>query len=276
MAGKSRKFPRFVRAGSLAAAVGKDYMATMLTAAQKHRQTVIGLGLAGLILGGWLGLHVYAVFFHPLQGIGLLAAPLLVAVLTWLSVGLFIVAHDAMHGSLAPGRPKVNRWTGRLALLLYAGFWMDRLAPKHFDHHRHVGTGHDPDFSEDHPSRFWPWYLQFMRRYFRLREFLLLTVMVWSYVLLLGAPLANLLLFWAAPSLLSSVQLFFFGTFLPHRHEETPFADEHRARSNEYGWLASLLTCFHFGYHREHHQSPGTPWWRLPAERQRLRARLQA
>ena len=275
MAGKSPKFPRFARARSLAAAVCDDYMGAMLTAAQQRRQTVIGLGLAGLIMVAWLGLHIYAVFFHPLSGTGLLAAPVIVAVLTWLSVGLFIVAHDAMHGSLAPGRAAVNRWTGRLALLLYAGFWMDRLAPKHFDHHRHVGTGHDPDFSEDHPTRFWPWYGQFMRRYFGLREFLLLTVLVWSYILLLGAPLANLLLFWAVPSLLSSVQLFLFGTFLPHRHEEAPFADEHRARSNEYGWLASLLTCFHFGYHREHHLSPGTPWWRLPAERQRRQAQLQ-
>ena len=242
--------------------------------AQQRRQTAIGTGLALLIIGAFLALHIYAVFFHRLEGAGWLWAAPLVLVLTWLSVGLFIVAHDAMHGSLAPGRPAVNRWFGRVSLLLYAGFWMDRLAPKHFDHHRHVGTERDPDFSVDHPTRFWPWYLSFMRRYFGWREALILTVLVWSYVLLLGAPLGNLLLFWALPSIASSVQLFYFGTYLPHRHDEDPFADEHRARSNEYGWLASLLTCFHFGYHREHHLSPGTPWWALPAERQRRKAPL--
>ncbi|CAA9503516.1 MAG: Beta-carotene ketolase [uncultured Sphingomonas sp.] len=247
----------------------------MLTAAQQRRQATVGLLLAVLIVAAWLSLHVYAVFFHSLSAVSgwLWALPLVLA-LIWLSVGLFIVAHDAMHGSLAPGRPALNRFFGRLTLLLYAGFWMDRLAPKHFDHHRHVGTDRDPDFSADHPTRFWPWYLAFMRRYFGLREAAILTVLVWSYVLLLGAPLGNLLLFWALPSIASSVQLFYFGTYLPHRHEESPFADEHRARSNEYGWLASLLTCFHFGYHREHHLSPGTPWWALPAERQRRKAPL--
>ena len=246
----------------------------MMSEAQRQRQTRVGIGLALLIIAAFLSLHVYSVFFLPLQGRGWLLAPPIVLALTWLSVGLFIVAHDAMHGSLAPARPSVNRLFGRLTLLLYAGFWMDRLAPKHFDHHRHVGTERDPDFSTNHPTRFLPWYLSFMGRYFRLREAAMLTVLVWTYVLLLGAPIGNLLLFWALPAIASSVQLFYFGTYLPHRHADHPFEDEHRARSNEYGWLASLLSCFHFGYHREHHLSPGTPWWALPAERQRRKASL--
>jgi beta-carotene ketolase (CrtW type) len=29
--------------------------------------------------------------------------------------------------------------------------------------------------------------------------------------------------------------------------------------------IVSLLTCFHFaGFHREHHEQPHVPWWRLP------------
>lgn len=254
----------------MAAARPKAYMRVMLSAAETKRQTRIGLALAAAIVGAYLALHVTTVFLLPLEGGWWLAAPLLVALLSWLCVGLFIVAHDAMHGSLAPGRRGVNLFWGRLTLLLYAGFWMDRLAPKHHDHHRHVGTEHDPDFAADHPTRFWPWYRQFMTRYFGLREAAILTVMVWTYVLLLGAPIGNLLLFWALPSILSSLQLFYFGTYLPHRHEEAPFADEHNARSNDFGWLTSLLTCFHFGYHREHHLSPGTPWWALPAKRREL------
>jgi beta-carotene ketolase (CrtW type) len=219
----------------------------------------------------WAALHVYSVFFLDLQGFAFAAAPLLVLAICWLNVGLFIVAHDCMHGSLAPGRPKLNRWIGRLALALYAGFSFDRLLPKHFDHHRHAGTGKDPDFSEAHPSAFWPWYYAFLRQYFGLRELLVLTTIVAVYVLLLGAPYPNLLLFWALPAILSSMQLFLFGTYLPHRVAEQPFGDRHRARSNDFGWLTSLLTCFHFGYHHEHHLAPHVPWWRLPDERLSLR-----
>jgi beta-carotene ketolase (CrtW type) len=41
-----------------------------------------------------------------------------VALQTWLSTGLFITAHDAMHGTLAPGRPHWNRAVGGLCLML--------------------------------------------------------------------------------------------------------------------------------------------------------------
>ena len=52
-----------------------------------------------------------------------------------------------------------------------------------------------------------------------------------------------------------------------HRVDDIPFADKHRARSNEFSPLLSLLTCFHFGYHHEHHDAPWVPWWKLPAHR---------
>jgi len=235
------------------------------------RQTNLGLTLAGLIVAAWAALHVYAVFFHPLEGLSIAAAPLLVLAICWLNVGLFIIAHDCMHGALAPGRPRLNRWIGRAALFVYAGFLFDRLLPKHFDHHRHAGTGQDPDFSEAHPSAFWPWYLQFFRQYFGVREFAVLSGLTSFYVFILGASYPNLLLFWALPAILSSFQLFLFGTYLPHRVEEQDFADRHRARTNDYGWVKSLLTCFHFGYHHEHHLAPNVPWWALPAERARRR-----
>jgi beta-carotene/zeaxanthin 4-ketolase len=230
-------------------------------------QTAIGLTLAALILGGWLVLHVYSVFFHSLDGAGLVVAPVLLLAITWLNVGLFIVAHDAMHGSLAPRRPAVNLWVGRTALALYAGFSYDQLAPRHFDHHRHSGTGRDPDFSVKHPKKFDRWYLAFLGQYFGWREFIILSFAIAAYLVLLGAPLVNLLVFWALPAILSSLQLFLFGTYLPHRHTDAPFVDRHCARSNEYAPLISLLTCYHFGYHHEHHLQPHLPWWKLPAAR---------
>ncbi len=234
--------------------------------ASRSRQAAIGLGVASAIAAAWAALHIGSVFFLPLDGAALAAAPLLVLSICWLNVGLFIVAHDAMHGSLAPGLPKVNLWTGRLALAVYAGFSFDRLRAKHFEHHRNPGTSADPDFSADHPTAFWPWYLAFFRQYFGWRELVVLTALVGLYTLV-GAPYPNLLLFWALPTILSSLQLFYFGTFLPHRSGAEPFGDRHRARNSDYGRLVSLLTCFHFGYHHEHHRSPATPWWRLPAER---------
>lgn len=241
-------------------------------AAARDRQTATGLALAAAVGGAWLALHVYAVFFHPLNGLGLVAAPFLVAALCWLNVGLFIVAHDCMHGSLAPGRPRLNLRVGRVALALYAGFWFDRFLHKHHAHHRHAGTADDPDFAERHSTRFWPWYWAFFREYFGWREFAVLFAIFWFYLLVLGAAPANMILFWGVPSIASSLQLFAFGTFLPHRHGEEEFgadsfADRHRARSNDYPAWLSLLTCFHFGYHHEHHRAPHLPWWKLPAER---------
>ena len=231
-----------------------------------RRQAAIGIALATAIMLAWLFLHIYGVFFTRLHGMQLAAAPALVAVLCWLDVGLFIIAHDAMHGSLAPGRTRTNLWFGRVALALYAAFRFDRLKRMHFEHHRAPGSAADPDFSCDHPARFWPWYGQFMMRYFGWAEFLVLSLPVAAY-LLLGARIENILLFWAAPALLSSLQLFYFGTYLPHRHAQQPFADHHNARTNEFGPLLSLITCFHFGYHHEHHLSPSLPWWRLPSAR---------
>lgn len=230
------------------------------------RQSLIGLAFAGAILGPWAAIHVYGVFLHAWSMRDWLVVPLLVAAQTWLSVGLFIVAHDAMHGSLAPGWGRTNRAVGRLALALYAGFWFDRMAPKHHAHHARPGTADDPDFLDFEPQGFWRWYWSFFRRYFGLRELAVLSAAVAAYVVLLRAPFANLLVFWALPAIASSLQLFAFGTYLPHRRGADGFADAHQARSLGYGRLASLLSCFHFGgRHHTHHLKPHLPWWRLPA-----------
>jgi beta-carotene ketolase (CrtW type) len=108
-----------------------------------------------------------------------------------------------------------------------------------------------------------------MREYMGVREVAALAGITAAWTLLLGAPLSNLLAFWALPAILSSLQLFLWGTWLPHRHDGNPFADRHNARSDPRGTAATLLTCFHFGLHREHHLHPAVPWWRLPSVRRR-------
>ena len=236
-----------------------------------NRQTVTSLALAALILGGWLAGHVYAVWFLDVADQPLLAL-FLFAWQAWLSVGLFIVAHDCMHGSLAPFRPAVNAAVGSLVLRLYMGFSYARLIAKHHAHHRHAGTEGDPDFDADHPSDPVRWYWTFMRRYLDWYVFWVTGALVTAYVAALymfgGAERAMHILFWAGPSLVASMQLFYFGTYRPHRHEDDhAFADRHNSRSNDFPVWASLLTCFHFGYHHEHHDNPHVPWWGLPATR---------
>jgi beta-carotene ketolase (CrtW type) len=230
----------------------------------RRGQAAIGLTLAGLVIAAWLAIHVYGVFFHRWTTAGIAVAPLLVAVQTWLSVGLFIIAHDCIHGSLAPGWPRLHRALGQFCVGIYAGFSFRRLATAHWAHHTAPGTADDPDFDPDGPRRFLPWFHRFFTTYFGWRELAVLALWLGTDIFLLGAAPLNLAIFWGLPALLSALQLFFFGTWLPHRHEDEAFADEHRARSSGYGRLASLLSCYHFGYHHEHHAHPDLPWWRLP------------
>lgn len=232
-----------------------------------RRQSAVGLALAGAIAGGWIAVHLGGIFLVDIGAETLLLILIAVLLQSWLSTGLFIVAHDAMHGSLAPAAPRLQRLAGRAALMIYAGIDYDRMAPAHFAHHKHVGTGRDPDFHADDPVRFWPWLRTFFLRYYTHGQILRITLAATVYMLL-GASLLNIALFWAVPALLALVQLFYFGTYLPHRHGSRAFADRHRARSMEMPRWLSLVTCFHFGaYHHEHHLYPGAPWWQLPARR---------
>lgn len=235
--------------------------------AARDRQTLIGVSLATLVVGGWIAAHVVPIFLVDWSVTPLWAAVPFVAVEAWLFVGLFIVAHDAMHGSLAPGRPRVNRWFGRTVLMLYAAFSYDRLLPEHHKHHRRPGTADDPDFDPDHPDAFLPWLGRFLAHYYGWREFFTLGAAMVLYILLLSPPIPALLAFYALPAMLSALQLFYFGTWRPHRVEASGFADAHNSRSEDFPWLLSLVTCFHFGYHHEHHLTPTTPWWRLPGAR---------
>ncbi|WP_240653379.1 fatty acid desaturase [Sphingomonas crocodyli] len=216
-----------------------------------------------MTLYGFYGVEPDAL--DPLLALGLVAS------LCWLDVGLFIVAHDAMHGSLAPQRPRLNRLIGTITLMAYAGFSFDRLTPKHMQHHRTPGTATDPDFHAPAPAKALAWYVAFFRQYFGVRELGVLALVVMILTFVLRVPYANLLMFWALPAILSSIQLFWFGTYLPHSHQDDRFTDDHRARSSGYPWLLSLLTCYHFGYHHEHHRHPHIPWWQLPATREAAR-----
>jgi beta-carotene ketolase (CrtW type) len=232
----------------------------------RSAQRAVGLALALAIAGSWLGLHAYGMFVFELTWSNWPFALMMAMVQCWLSVGVFIVCHDAMHGSLVPGHPRINGAIGAVLLALYAGFAWKQMRDAHFVHHKLSGHAGDPDFDEHHPDDFLRWYGTFFRRYFGWRSILYVHTVVGIYWLVIGIPMVQIVLLYGLPALGSSLQLFYFGTFRPHcHHAEQPFADRHNARSNDFGTLASLATCFHFGYHLEHHHRPDVPWWGLPA-----------
>ncbi|WP_235530408.1 fatty acid desaturase [Sphingomonas sp. Leaf62] len=235
-----------------------------------RRQTLIGVSLSVAIVVTWLAIHITGIFFWQWSVGTLPIAVALILVQTWLSTGLFIIAHDAMHGALAPTHPVLNRTVGTLCLSLYACLSYAALLPQHHLHHKHAGRHGDPDFHGGDP-RLAAWFLQFFRTYYSHGQIARITVMALIYIFGFGASLGNIVLFWAVPALGAVGQLFVFGTWLPHREREAPFQDAHRTHSIKVGPALSLLTCFHFGgYHHEHHLSPGTPWWGLPARRRAI------
>lgn len=172
-----------------------------------------------------------------------------------LYTGLFITAHDAMHG-VVTSHKKLNHITGWMAALLFSYNFYWKLFPKHHEHHRYVATAQDPDYHAS--ERFFPWYLSFIRQYVTIWQILLMAL---SFNLLkLFLPTENLIIFWMLPAILSTLQLFYFGTYLPHKGESD---NKHHSNSQGKNHLWAFLSCYFFGYHFEHHDSPRTPWWRL-------------
>lgn len=241
-------------------------MRSVLRPVTSTLQSAVGLGLAALMFATWTGVHFWAMFSFEFNRTTWPLVPLIFALQCWLSVGMFIVAHDAMHGSLAPGHARLNGAIGAIILFLYAGFGWRRMRDAHFDHHRHAGTAGDPDYNATNPHDFWPWYGQFLKRYFGWQSMAFVWSVVLFYFFVADVPPENIALLYGFPAIASSFQLFYFGTYRPHRHEHTPFCDRHNARTNTYGTIASLFSCFHFGYHHEHHLAPGVPWWALPRQ----------
>jgi len=183
---------------------------------------------------------------------------------TFLYTGLFITAHDAMHGTVSPKQSQVNYYIGSLSLLLYGLFSYDRLLKAHWQHHHHPASDSDPDFHNGKDKNAIAWYFYFMQRYWSWGRFLGLVIIYQLMHRMLNITEVNLMLFCIIPTLLSSIQLFYFGTFLTHREPLGGYQNTFCAQSNYLPWLWSFITCYHFGYHQEHHMYPSIPWWKLP------------
>jgi beta-carotene ketolase (CrtW type) len=157
---------------------------------------------------------------------------------------------------------------GRIVVFVYAMLPYDKLRAKHFQHHKTPGRPEDPDYHGERGG-FLPWYLHFMRNYVTIPQIIGMAISFNLLRYVAGVPLGNVILFWAGPALLSTLQLFFFGTYLPHREPQGGYTNPDHAQSNDYPVWLSLLTCYHFGYHWEHHRYPNAAWWQLPKKRAR-------
>lgn len=235
-----------------------------------------GLIIAAVVLTAWATALAtsltISLSFSPSPLLPILSIGGFVLLNTFLYTGLFITAHDAMHGTVAPAFPRLNRAIGRTATLLYALFSFEVLHTKHHEHHAHPSSAGDPDFHDGNHRGFFRWYLHFFFTYVTWKQLLGMAVIYNILKHVAGIPDINILLFWVLPSVASTFQLFFFGTYLPHREPTGGYTDPHRAVSNNYSVALSFLTCYHFGYHLEHHEKPAVPWWRLPSYRQGVRA----
>ncbi|HEY9639203.1 MAG TPA: fatty acid desaturase, partial [Coleofasciculaceae cyanobacterium] len=220
--------------------------------------SIRGLAIALAILALWVSSWGF-LFIPHLQIWWVIPA---ITIRTFLYTGLFITAHDAMHRSLWTGHPEVNDRIGAIAVFLYAFFDYQKLLKKHRLHHQHPASELDPDFcAHQNPLL---WYFHFLKQYCGWSQLLTPIVIFEIIQYLLQVPTIHLILFWAIPALLSSIQLFYFGTFLPHREPTGGYHNLHRTQSSSFSIIWSFLTCYHFGYHEEHHQYPSLPWWQLP------------
>jgi beta-carotene ketolase (CrtW type) len=214
------------------------------------------IGISIILL--WLVHLVYALVFTEVS----FTSPMVlvhIAIQTYLYTGLFITAHDAMHGQVS-GNRALNNGVGRLSTWLFAALSYSRLLEKHKLHHQFPGEEGDPDYCM-YSQNFWRWWFSFLKNYIKWYQILIMAVVF--NILQIWVNQLNLVLFWVLPSILATFQLFYFGTYRPHRLPHTEAMMPHHSRTQKGPHWWAMLSCYFFGYHFEHHESPRTPWWKL-------------
>ena len=177
----------------------------------------------------------------------------------YLYTGLFITGHDAMHGAVHSNR-KINNVVGYLSVFFYAGMSYRKLVKNHYLHHRFPAEGKDPDFYT-RSQNFWIWWAVFFGRYLTVIQ--LVVMAVFFNLLIIWFDKAAVISFWVIPAFLSTFQLFYVGTYLPHKRPHLDSMKPHNARTQRRNHLWAMLSCYFFGYHHEHHETPFVPWWQL-------------
>ncbi len=142
---------------------------------KKEIGVISGLIIAFIIIGLWAS-NLLFLLFLDISKIQLVWIVLAIFLQTFLYTGLFITAHDAMHGVVFPNNPKINNLIGSLAASVYGLFSYRELLKKHWLHHHHPASELDPDFHDSKHKNFCAWYFHFMKGY-------------WSWTRLIGLML---------------------------------------------------------------------------------------
>ncbi len=225
----------------------------------------MGIILALIIIALW-GFHLAYMLSYVAFSTGNPWMYLHIVIQAYLYTGLFITGHDAMHGGVARSK-QLNNVLGASATFLFAGMSYWRLKKNHKMHHRFPAAKEDPDFYTG-SQNFWVWWGTFMWRYLTLGQLIIMAAAFNVFVHIFRMGEFKVLTYWALPAILGTLQLFYFGVYRPHRlpHQENMMP--HRARSQSKNHLWAMLSCYFFGYHFEHHENPGIPWWKLYQSKQ--------
>ena len=218
----------------------------------------MGILIALIIMLLWAVHLFYCLYFIPVN----FSNPFLflnILIQAYLFTGLFITGHYAMHGNIS-NRKNVNKWFGRIASFLFAGLSYDKLLINHFKHHKHPGENDDPDFYIK-SQNFFSWWFIFLMRYTTITQLIIMAVLF--NIMKIWFDEISIWMFWVLPAILGTLQLFYFGTYLPHRYPHSQTMKPHNARTQNKNHLWGMLSCYFFGYHFEHHEYPGMPWWKL-------------
>jgi len=226
-----------------------------------------GLQLAGLIGSGWL-LSLVVCLGFPVQRGPLSVVIVLVLLRSFLHTGLFIVAHDAMHQSLAPRSLVLNSNIGRWFLMAYADLSYTTCSRNHHLHHQNPASESDPDYCQTSEQSIVGWYVRFLSHYIGSQQIARLAA-IWSALFFLTLSVQEhaaraVILFAVLPLIISSWQLFLIGTCLPHRKRLNAHNASNQPNTLRLPPALSFAACYHFGYHREHHEFPSIPWYQLP------------
>jgi fatty-acid desaturase len=106
------------------------------------------IGIKGVLIGMAIIFLWFVGLFFLLTWEFSLTNPLTyVAILVQMHLytGLFITAHDAMHGIVSENK-RLNHAIGWFSAVLFSFNFYWKLYPKHHEHHRFVATDKDPDY----------------------------------------------------------------------------------------------------------------------------------
>ncbi|MCK9279800.1 MAG: fatty acid desaturase [Melioribacteraceae bacterium] len=218
----------------------------------------MGILIALIVILAWF-FHLFYMIVYLEPAFTSISFYLHILLQTYLYTGLFITAHDSMHRTVSNNK-LINKLIGQISTFLYAGLSYNSLIKNHFKHHKTPGTKDDPDYNIK-SQNFFIWWGTFMIRYATIWQLLIMAVAF--NILKIYIPEINLWFFWVIPAILSSLQLFYFGTYLPHKEPHSHEMEPHKARTQKKNHLWAMISCYFFGYHFEHHEAPNTPWWKL-------------